>query len=86
MLTKKVKNRILFLGFFLSIFIIAIFLILKTLSNNLLYFKTPTDFSENKKLSAESVERVVRLGGMVKKNSIQTFGEEIKFIITDFKN
>ena len=86
MLTKKVKNRILFLGFFLSILIIAIFIILKTLSNNLLYFKTPTDFSENKKLSAESTKRVVRLGGMVKKNSIETSEEEIKFIITDFKN
>jgi cytochrome c-type biogenesis protein CcmE len=83
MLTKKVKNRMFFLGLFLTILIIAVFLILKTLNNNLLYFKTPTDVKENKELS---VKRVMRLGGMVKKNSIQTSEKEIKFVVTDFKN
>ena len=72
-----------FLGLFLTILIIAVFLILKTLNNNLLYFKTPTDVKENKELS---VKRVMRLGGMVKKNSIQTSEKEIKFVVTDFKN
>ena len=52
MLTKKVKNRTLFLILILSVSIIVIFFIIKTLNSNLLYFRTPTDI----KLSNEDIE------------------------------
>jgi|TARA_B110000438_G_C15783754_1_gene637451 cytochrome c-type biogenesis protein CcmE len=83
MLTKKVKNRILFLTsiFILSLFVI--FFIIKTLNENLLYFRTPTDINKNQEIK---VGQKMRLGGMVKKNSIVTDQNEIKFIITDFNN
>ena len=83
MLTKKVKNRILFLGTFLTIILISIFFILKTLNNNLLYFKTPSDVQKsNDTLSGN----YMKIGGMVKKNSIKVDNEKIRFIITDYNN
>ena len=83
MLTKKVKKRISFLSLILLLSIIAVFFILKSLSNNILYFKSPTDVS----LGQDIVfDKTIRVGGMVKKNSLQIDKMEIKFTITDFKN
>tara|TARA_B100000767_G_C19696921_1_gene506601 strand:- start:416 stop:847 length:432 start_codon:yes stop_codon:yes gene_type:complete len=83
MLTQKVKKRILFVTLVFSFFSIFIFIVLKTLNNNLLYFNTPTDVFKNNNLS---LDKKMRLGGMVKKNSIIVNKKEIKFIITDFQN
>jgi|TARA_B110000967_G_C18488978_1_gene365854 cytochrome c-type biogenesis protein CcmE len=83
MLTKKVKKRIYFLTIFLSILLVAIFFILKTLNNNLLYFRSPTDITLNSNIK---IDTPMRLGGMVKTGSILTKKDEINFIITDFKN
>ena len=83
MLTKKVKKRAYFLGLFLLSFLIALFVILKFLNNNILYFKSPSDI----KLSKDIVmNKKIRIGGMVKKNSLNTNNEEIRFIVTDLKN
>ena len=83
MLVKKVKKRISFLSLFLIFSIISVFLILKSLTNNILYFKSPTEI----KLSDEiNFNKKIRIGGMVKKDSIFIDSKEIKFIVTDFKN
>ena len=83
MLTKKVKKRVSFLSLLLIFLFIGVFFILKSLTNNILYFKSPTDI----KLSQDIIfNKKIRVGGMVKKNSIDINKEEIKFIITDFKN
>ena len=83
MLTKKVKKRASLLSLFLIFFIISVFFILKSLTNNILYFKSPTDIQ----LSQDIVlSKKIRVGGMVKKDSININNEEINFIITDFKN
>ena len=83
MLTKKVKNRIIFLSlFFFSILIISITLF-KILEKNLLYFLTPTEISN---VQDTKLNKVYRIGGMVKKDSIKASKDEIKFIVTDFKN
>ena len=83
MLQKKAKKRASLLTIFLSISVLAIFLILKSLDKNILYFKSPTDI----KLSQDfNFNKKVRVGGMVKKDSIIINENEIKFIITDFKN
>ncbi len=83
MLTKKVKNRIMFVILFLFISVLIIFFTFKTLKNNLLYFQTPTEVLLNENLE---LNKLMRLGGMVKKNSLISSKKEIKFIITDFKN
>ena len=83
MLPKKVKKRAAFLTAILFSSLIAIFIILKTLSSNILYFKSPTDIKNSQD---NSINKKIRVGGMVKKNSLIISGAEIKFTITDFKN
>tara|TARA_E500000178_G_scaffold338197_1_gene378241 strand:+ start:39 stop:467 length:429 start_codon:yes stop_codon:yes gene_type:complete len=83
MLTKKVKKRVSFLSLLLVSLVIAVFFILKSLTSNILYFKSPTDIQ----LSQDVISnKKIRVGGMVKKNSININNQEIKFIITDLKN
>ena len=83
MLPKKVKKRASLLAVFLIVSIIAVFLILKSLSNNILYFKSPTDIKTNQDIN---LEKKIRVGGMVKKDTLKISEQEIKFVITDFKN
>ena len=83
MLTEKVKKRASLLTVLLSISVIGIYLILKSLSSNILYFKSPTEI----KISQDTnFQRKIRVGGMVKKGSLIIKNEEIVFVITDFKN
>ena len=79
---KKVKLRALFLLLIFISIALTIFLIFKSLEKNVVYFKSP---SEIKNLTEINNEKI-RVGGMVKKDSIKTTDSEIKFIITDFKN
>ena len=79
---KKVKLRILFIFLLLISVILSIFLILKSLEENVVYFLSP---SEIKSLT-EIKNKKIRIGGMVKENSIVVDSENIKFIVTDLKN
>jgi cytochrome c-type biogenesis protein CcmE len=83
MLQKKVKKRALLLVGLLLVSVLAIFLVLKSLDKNILYFKSPTDIKTSQDID---FTKKLRVGGMVKKNSVVINEEEIKFIITDFKN
>ena len=79
---KKVKLRAFFiLLIFLSVALI-IFLTFKALEENVVYFKSPTEVKNLPELETNKI----RVGGMVKKNSIKTNDLEISFIITDYKN
>ena len=79
---KKVKLRAFFILLIFFFAILSIFLVIKALEENVVYFKSP---SEIKNLS-ELGNKKIRVGGMVKKSSIKTNDSEINFIITDFKN
>ena len=79
---RKVKLRFLFVTLILITLILTVFLVLKSLEENVVYFQSP---SEIKALS-ELDKKKIRIGGMVKKNSILVEASEVKFIITDFKN
>ena len=79
---KKVKLRILFLFLLLASIILAIYLILKSLEENVVYFISP---SEIKKLTEINSDKI-RIGGMVKNKSIIIKSNKINFIITDFKS
>ena len=83
MLTKKVKKRASFLSLLLLFLVIAVFFILKSLTDNILYFKSPTDIQFSQDII---FNKKIRVGGMVKKNSININNKEIKFIITDLNN
>ena len=79
---RKVKLRFIFIVLILITLILTAFLVLKSLEENVVYFQSP---SEIKKLS-EVDKKKIRVGGMVKKDSVFITANEIKFIITDFKN
>ena len=83
MLQKKAKKRASLLAVFLLTSVLAIFFILKSLDKNILYFKSPTDIKASQDMD---FTKKIRVGGMVKKDSVIISDEEIKFIITDFKN
>ena len=83
MLQKKVKKRASLLATLLLVSILAIFFILQTLNNNILYFKSPTDIKNDQDIHSK---KKIRIGGMVKKNSLEIKEQEIKFVITYFKN
>ena len=79
---SKVKLRFLFIAIILITLILTIFLILKSLEENVVYFQSPTEI----KLLSELQDNKIRVGGMVKKDSISINANEVRFIITDFKN
>ena len=83
MLTKKVKNRILFLILVFILSLAVIFFIIKSLSQNILYFSTPTEIKQKDNIV---IGKAMRVGGMVKKNSIIISKKNIQFTVTDFKN
>ena len=80
---KKVKFRALFIFLILISLVLTIFLVVKSLEENVVYFKSPTDI---KNLNEIKNAQKIRVGGMVKKNSIKINDKEIFFRITDFKN
>jgi len=79
---KKVKLRFLFLALILISVILSVFLILKSLKENVVYFQSPSEIQKLNEIS----KKIIRVGGMVKENSIIMDSDKINFIITDFKN
>ena len=82
MLTKKVKSRIFFLLALLILASIVIFVVLRSLEENVVYFFSPTEIYDNEKIS---FEKTIRVGGLVKMNSINKNETSVSFIITDLK-
>ena len=83
MLPSKVKKRASFLAVFLTVSVIGIFLILSALNKNILYFNSPTDIKFKQDID---FNKKIRIGGMVKKNTLDINNQEIIFTVTDFKN
>jgi len=79
---RKVKLRFFFILLILVTLVLSIFLILKSLEENVVYFQSPSDI----KVLSEVDKKKIRIGGMVKKNSISIEAKKLNFIITDFKN
>ena len=83
MLTKKVKIRMIFLSLFLLTSILIIFFILQSLRENVVYFFSPTEIYNKNNIS---FDEKIRIGGLVKKNSLTKDKTFINFIITDNEN
>ena len=82
MLTKKIKTRLLFLVSIILITLSFLIFIYLNLKQNILYFKTTSEIFMNNSIEGNSL---IRVGGMVKKDSIQQNKKEIRFILTDYK-
>ena len=83
MLSKKVKSRMIFLILLLLSASVIIFFILKSLEENVVYFFSPTEIYDKPNISLNTK---IRIGGLVKENSLSKNKKSIKFIITDLKN
>ena len=79
---KKVKLRFIFIALILASTVLIVFLILQSLKENVIYFQSP---SEVKSL-IELNKKKIRVGGMVKEQSVFISSNKVNFIITDFKN
>ena len=83
MLSRKVKSRIFFLILFLLAASVMIFFILKSLEENVVYFLSPTEIYNKPDIS---FKKKIRIGGLVKINSVNKDKTSIIFIITDLNN
>ena len=79
---RKVKLRFFFIILILLSLILSVFLILKLLEENVVYFQSPSDIQFLNELK----EKKIRIGGMVKDDSIMVSSDKVNFIITDYKN
>ena len=79
---KKVKLRLIFLALILASVILTVFLVLQSLKENVVYFQSPSEI----KSLIELNKKKIRVGGMVKEQSVSINSDEVNFIITDFKN
>tara|TARA_B100001057_G_C22546370_1_gene831671 strand:+ start:125 stop:544 length:420 start_codon:yes stop_codon:yes gene_type:complete len=79
---RKVKLRFLFIFLIFIILSLSVFFILKSLEENVVYFQSPTEVTNLRELN----EKKIRIGGMVKNESILIEDKVVKFIVTDFKN
>ena len=83
MLTKKVRLRIFYLVSLLILIFVIIFLILKSLEENIVYFFSPTEIYNKSNIS---LNEKIRVGGLVKEGSLKKKEKGVNFIITDLKN
>ena len=79
---KKVKLRLVFLALILASVILTVFLVLQSLKENVVYFQSPSEI----KSLIELNKKKIRVGGMVKEQSVFINSDEVNFIITDFEN
>jgi len=79
---KKVKTRAFFIILVFTSAILITFLVINSLKENVVFFKSPTDINNLNQIESKKI----RVGGMVKKNSIEIENKNLKFVITDFKN
>ena len=82
MLSRKVKSRIYFLIIFFILAATVIFLTLKSLEENVVYFFSPSEIYNKADIS---FGKKIRVGGLVKIDSIKKSNTSINFIITDLK-
>ena len=82
MLSKKVKSRFFLFLILIILLTLLILFIFKSLEKNIVYFLSPTEIYNQTNISSD---KKIRVGGLVKKNSIIKDGNKINFIITDLK-
>ena len=83
MLSRKVKLRIAVLVLFLIVAAVLVVFVLRSLEENVVYFFSPTEVNNKENIS---FNKTIRIGGLVKKNSINKKNNSINFIITDLNN
>ena len=83
MLSKKARSRFFVLMFLLVLAVVVIFVVLKSLEENVVYFFSPTEIYNNENIS---FNKKIRVGGLVKEGSLNNNQATINFVVTDLNN
>ena len=83
MLSKKTRTRIVFTTFLLVASIVVVFVVLKSLEENVVYFFSPTELYNKEDIP---FNKKIRVGGLVKEGSITNDQTSVNFIVTDLNN
>ena len=83
MLSKKARSRIVVLTFLLASVIVVVFVVLKSLEENIVYFFSPTEIYNKENIS---FNKKIRVGGLVKEGSVINNQTSVNFIVTDLNN
>jgi len=83
MLSKKTRSRIVILILLILTTIVVVFVVLKSLEENIVYFFSPTDIYNKENIS---FDKKIRIGGLVKEDSVSNNQTSVNFIVTDLKN
>ena len=83
MLSKKARSRLFVLMFLLVLAVVVIFVVLKSLEENVVYFFSPTEIYNNENIS---FNKKIRVGGLVKEGSLTNNQAMINFVVTDLNN
>jgi cytochrome c-type biogenesis protein CcmE len=78
---KPKRKRLWLLVASLCVLGAATALVLSSLSDNLVFFYSPTQMAEKH----PGPERRLRIGGLVEQGSVKKDGQEVRFIVTDLK-
>ena len=80
MLSKKARSRFMILTFLLVSAVIVLFIVLKSLEENVIYFFSPTEIYNKENIS---FNKKIRIGGLVKEGSLNNNQSLINFVVTD---
>ncbi len=80
------SQRLLILLFFIILLFVATFLVLKSLEDNIVYFFSPTEIKDKIIMNDNKLTKNIRVGGLVKKNSVLKNGKNVIFKISDGSN
>ena len=83
MLSKKTRTRIVLISFLLAVSILVVFVVLRSLEENVVYFFSPTELYNKEDIS---FNKKIRIGGLVKDGSVINNQTSINFIVTDLNN
>ena len=83
MFSKKVRARLFVMVLLLILASVVIFVVLKSLEENVVYFFSPTEIYNNENIS---FNKKIRVGGLVKEGSLTNNQALINFIVTDLNN
>ena len=83
MLSAKARSRIIVLTFLLVSVIAIVFVVLRSLEENVIYFFSPTEIYNKENIS---FNKKIRVGGLVKEGSVTNNQTSVNFIVTDLNN
>jgi cytochrome c-type biogenesis protein CcmE len=83
MKSSNKKKRIIFISGVFFICLISVVFVITNFKNNIVFYYSPLEL-ENPHISDKATKKIIRVGGLVKKNSFKKISNiEVEFVVTD---